>query len=48
MSIVVRYPPSGVTRQQYDSVRGALEAAGDWRRTVARFTFSSVRRATSG
>jgi hypothetical protein len=30
MSIVVRYPPSNVTRQQYDSVRGALEAAGDW------------------
>jgi hypothetical protein len=30
MSIVVRFPPSNVTRQQYDSVRGALEAAGDW------------------
>jgi hypothetical protein len=30
MSIVVRYPPSNVTRQQYDSVRGALEAAGEW------------------
>jgi hypothetical protein len=30
MSIVVRYPPSNVSRQQYDSIRGALEAAGDW------------------
>jgi hypothetical protein len=30
MSIVVRYPPSNVTRQQYDSVRGALEESGDW------------------
>jgi hypothetical protein len=30
MSIVVRYPPSNVTRQQYDSVRGALGAAGEW------------------
>ena len=24
MSIVVRFPPSGMTRQQYDSVRNAL------------------------
>jgi hypothetical protein len=30
MSIVVRFPPSNVTRQQYDSVRAALEEAGDW------------------
>jgi hypothetical protein len=30
MSIVVRFPPSNVTRQQYDSVRGTLEEAGDW------------------
>jgi hypothetical protein len=30
MSIVVRFPPSNVTRQQYDSVRGALEEAGEW------------------
>ena len=30
MSIVVRYPPSNVTRQQYDSVRSALEQSGDW------------------
>jgi hypothetical protein len=30
MSIVVRYPPSNVRRQRYDSVRGALEEAGEW------------------
>ena len=30
MSIVVRYPPSNVTRQQYDSVRAKLEESGDW------------------
>jgi hypothetical protein len=30
MSIVVRFPPSNVTREQYDSVRGALEQAGEW------------------
>jgi hypothetical protein len=30
MSIVVRYPPSNVTRDQYDSARKALEEAGDW------------------
>ena len=30
MSIVVRYPPSNVTRQQYDSVRSALEQSGEW------------------
>ena len=30
MSIVVRYPPSNVSRQQYDTVRSALEEAGDW------------------
>ena len=30
MSIVVRYPPSNVTRQQYDSVRSALEQSGAW------------------
>jgi hypothetical protein len=30
MSIVVRFPPSNVTRQQYDTVRGALEEAGEW------------------
>jgi hypothetical protein len=30
MSIVVRFPPSNMTRQQYDSVRNALTASGDW------------------
>jgi hypothetical protein len=30
MSIVVRYPPSNVTRQQYDSARATLTEAGDW------------------
>jgi hypothetical protein len=30
MSIVVRFPPSNVTKQQYDSVRSSLEQSGDW------------------
>ncbi len=30
MSIVVRYPPSNVSKQQYDAVRSALEESGDW------------------
>lgn len=30
MSIVVRFPPSNVSKQQYDSVRSDLEGAGDW------------------
>ena len=30
MSIVVRITPSNMTRQQYDSVRNALTASGDW------------------
>jgi hypothetical protein len=30
MSIVVRFPPSNVTKQQYDSVRNALTESGDW------------------
>jgi hypothetical protein len=30
MSIVVRFPPSGVNTQQYQSVRGSLEGSGDW------------------
>ena len=30
MSIVVRYPLSNVSQQQYDSVRGELERAGEW------------------
>jgi hypothetical protein len=30
MSIVVRYPQSSVTRDQYDTVRNALTDAGEW------------------
>ncbi len=30
MSIVVRFPPSNVTRQQYDAVRSAMTEAGEW------------------
>lgn len=30
MSMLVRFPPSGVSRDQYDAVRTALEQAGDW------------------
>jgi hypothetical protein len=30
MSIVVRFPPSNVTKEQYDSVRNALTDSGDW------------------
>ena len=30
MSIVVRFPPSNMTKQQYDSVRSALIESGDW------------------
>ena len=30
MSIVVRFPTSNMTRQQYDSVRNALTDSGDW------------------
>ena len=30
MSIVVRFPPSSVSRQQYDTVRNALTEAGEW------------------
>jgi hypothetical protein len=30
MSIVVRFPPSNVTRQQYDTVKSALTDAGEW------------------
>jgi hypothetical protein len=30
MSVVVRFPPSNVSKQQYDSVRGELEGAGAW------------------
>ncbi len=30
MSILIRFPPSNVTKQQYDEVRNALTEAGDW------------------
>jgi hypothetical protein len=30
MSIVVRFPPSNVTKQQYDAVRKELTEAGEW------------------
>jgi hypothetical protein len=30
MSIFLSYPPSNVSRQQYDSVRNALTESGDW------------------
>jgi hypothetical protein len=30
MAIVVRYPPSNVSRDQYESVRSALSEAGHW------------------
>jgi len=30
MSIVVRFPPSNTTKQQYDSVRSALTESGEW------------------
>ena len=30
MSVVVRFPPSNMSKQQYESVRGELERAGDW------------------
>jgi hypothetical protein len=30
LSVVVRYPPSNVTKRQYDSVRSALEQSGNW------------------
>ncbi len=30
MSILVRFPPSSMTKQQYDTVRSALEESGEW------------------
>lgn len=30
MSIVVRFPPSNVTLQQYQTVRNAVKDAGEW------------------
>jgi hypothetical protein len=47
MSIVVRLPPSNVTRQQYDAVRSALTESGDWPADGCQFTFSSATTTTS-
>lgn len=30
MSIVVRFPPSNMSKQQYEAIRSELEEAGDW------------------
>ncbi len=30
MSILVRFPPSGTTREQYETVRKAVTESGDW------------------
>jgi hypothetical protein len=30
MSILIRFPPSNMTKAQYESVRAELEGAGDW------------------
>jgi hypothetical protein len=30
MSIVVRFPPSNVSKEQYESVRSTLQEAGEW------------------
>ena len=30
MSVVVRFPLSNMTKQQYDAVHDALEQSGDW------------------
>ena len=30
MSIVVRFPTSNMTKEQYDAVHDALEKSGDW------------------
>jgi len=30
MSIVIRFPTSNMSRQQYDSVKNALTDSGDW------------------
>jgi hypothetical protein len=30
MSVVVRFPPSNMSKQQYESVRGEVERAGEW------------------
>jgi hypothetical protein len=30
MSVVLRFPPSNVSKQQYDAVRSGVEGAGEW------------------
>jgi hypothetical protein len=30
MSVLIRFAPQGMTRDQYESVKNALEEAGDW------------------
>jgi hypothetical protein len=30
MSVVVRFPPSNMSKQQYDSIRGELGRTGEW------------------
>ena len=30
MSMLVRFPPSNVTKDQYEAVRGALDESGNW------------------
>lgn len=30
MSVVVRFQPSGMTREQYETVRSGLQEAGEW------------------
>jgi hypothetical protein len=30
MSVVVPFPPSNMSKQQYDSIRGELERTGEW------------------
>ncbi len=30
MSIVVRFPPSNMSKQQYEAIRSELEGSGDW------------------
>ena len=30
MSVVVRFPPSNMSKQQYESIRSALQGAGEW------------------
>jgi len=47
MSILVRFPPSNVSKQQYDAVRDELSGAGDWPPDAASFTSPSAPTTTS-